>query len=172
LVSSVNGELPLIHEVTTYTAGIASLCAAATSWTIVGGVTCGTVALGAAGAAATTGLVLYAEGKQSGLTTGEDLAGLGLAGIGSAAKAGAESATTLERLSQLISSARAAQAGSAVSRWDLSSAIWLSVSAAHWDAIAAEWAATARSLENIERRSDLAGAALAAWQSYEASCDV
>lgn len=175
LARSVNGALPKIHEVMTYVAAGSSLCAAALSETVVIGGACGLVALGSASISAGTGLVLYAEGKQSGLTTAEDVAGLGLAGTGVLAKAGAASAGRLARLAEAISSARSGQASAAASSWNLPAAFWLALSADRWEMLGQYWRQVQESLVTLESRADRAGAALGAWQSleaYEEKCEV
>jgi hypothetical protein len=99
----------------------------------------------------------------------EDIAGLGLAGTGTLAASGAETATRLARLADTISAARSVQATQAARSWDLSAAIWLAISADRWDAIAQHWQQTATALEGIERYADRAGAALGAWQTFESN---
>jgi uncharacterized protein RhaS with RHS repeats len=87
--SAPNAALPAIHTAASLVAGAASICAIATSWTGVGGATCGAIALGAAAVTAGTGDILYAEGRESEGQAILDTVGVGLTGLGSAAEAGA-----------------------------------------------------------------------------------
>jgi RHS repeat-associated protein len=92
VVDATNAALPVVHAVANGVALVASACAVVTSETIVGGVTCGAVALGAGGVSAATGGILYAEGRESGVGLTLDVGGLGLSGVGSLAELGAAAA--------------------------------------------------------------------------------
>ena len=90
-----NQALPIVHEVSGALATLASACAVLTSETVIGGVTCGAVALGAAAVTAGTGAVLNAEGRGSNSSLALDTVAAGLAGFGSLAEAAAKAVQEL-----------------------------------------------------------------------------
>ena len=75
-----NAALPIVHVIASGVAIVATACAIATSETIVGGLTCGAIAAGAAGVTAATGVALNAEGRESCQNTVIDVVGAGLGG--------------------------------------------------------------------------------------------
>jgi RHS repeat-associated protein len=107
---AANAALPIVHDVAGGVAVVATICAIATSETVIGGLTCGTIALGAAAVQAGTGAVLYVEGKQSGAETVFDIATLGIAGFGSLLELGARAAAEASEIAKGISLLRAAAA--------------------------------------------------------------
>jgi hypothetical protein len=94
--NTVNEALPIINTIANSIAVVASLCAVVTSATIVGGITCGAVAAVAGGVTAATGVVLYAEGRQSGVNATLDVLGGALGGVSLAFDSLAESARALQ----------------------------------------------------------------------------
>jgi RHS repeat-associated protein len=80
---ALNAALPAIHAVATVVAIAASACAVLTSATIIGGVTCGAIALGASAVTAGTSDILYAENRETEGQAVLDTVGLGLSGAGS-----------------------------------------------------------------------------------------
>jgi RHS repeat-associated protein len=79
--------LPVIHTVSGVVAAGASICAILTSETIIGGATCGAIALSAAAVNVASSDVLYAEGRESGTVLALDAVGGAFAGTGSAFEA-------------------------------------------------------------------------------------
>ncbi|MGH7234694.1 MAG: RHS repeat-associated core domain-containing protein, partial [Candidatus Saccharimonadales bacterium] len=79
----INPALSAIHTTAEGITIVASLCAVVTSATIVGSLTCGTIALLSAGVQASTGTILHLEGCESTATWVSDLASLGGAGMAS-----------------------------------------------------------------------------------------
>ena len=110
---AVNSALPVVHDVAGVVAVGATVCALVTSETIIGGLTCGTIALGAAAVQAGTGSVLYLQGRQSGGELVLDITGLGIAGAGSLIELGAKAAGEAGEAAKAIALLRSAEASEA-----------------------------------------------------------
>ena len=142
-----NAALPYIHDASGYVATVASFCAVVTSETIVGGVTCGAIALGAGGVDAGTGAILYSQHRESGATLALDLAGLAASGSANFLEAAAGTARGLNAADRAIGQIRMLRAGVAPlyakpGLW-LSSQ-WLLLKSSFWEAVANGLAAEAR----------------------------
>ena len=108
-----DAALPVVHDVAGAVAVVATICTLVTSETVVGGLTCGAIALGATAVQAMTGSVLYIEGRQSGAETLFDIATLGVAGVGTAFELGARAAAEASEAAKGLSILRAAAASEA-----------------------------------------------------------
>lgn len=92
----VNAALPVIHTLANSIAVVASLCAVVTSETVIGGITCGTIAAAAGGVTAVTGVALYSEGRENGGNTAVDVTGGALGGVSSLFEGFANGARALQ----------------------------------------------------------------------------
>jgi hypothetical protein len=89
---AVDAALPVVHDAANAVGAVASVCAAATSATVVGALTCGGISLGASAVSVGTGSVLYAEGRISQQSLMLDGAGAMLSGAGTVLDVGAGAA--------------------------------------------------------------------------------
>ena len=143
--NAVNEALPAVHTAANVAAGAASICAIVTSETVIGGLTCGAIALGASGVSAATGAALYAQGRESGTGLALDVGGLGLAGLGSAADAAAAASRALGAAAGQMADAR---------RIAMGAAPWLGkfepyMESLMWDAKSGLWGAGAGILRGV-----------------------
>lgn len=92
---TTDNALPAINTGASWLSSFASLCALALSPTVIGGIVCGAVALGAGVVTAGTSVVLYAEGRQDGTTVALNVTSLAVGGVGNLADAGAATAKVL-----------------------------------------------------------------------------
>jgi RHS repeat-associated protein len=105
--------LPVVHNVALVITAAASICAAAGIETVVLGVGCGTLALGASAVVAGTGSILYAQHRESGPEAVIDMAGFGAGWEGKLAEMGASSAKDLATITQEIAALRRADMAAA-----------------------------------------------------------
>ena len=145
---AVNAALPVIHTISSVVAVVASACAVVTSETVIGGATCGAIALGASAVNAGTGDVLYAEGRETKTSAILDNFGLGLSGLGSLFEVGAATANTLSDTENGISDLYGIAKNQApwYSSWyrGLQSS-WWGLKGAAWGAVGTELAGISRS---------------------------
>jgi hypothetical protein len=163
---AANEALPVVHEVANVVAIGASLCAAVTSETVVGGVTCGTIAVAAGGVTAASGLALYVEGRESGTTAAIDVASAGLGGLGSLAEAGAGAARGLAEEADAASLLREAEMDSAP--WYGKAGPWLA--SQWWAAKAAFWSGTETGLADLSRVLSAGGFGLGLYGEFSSGC--
>jgi RHS repeat-associated protein len=157
---AANAALPVVHAIAGGVAAVASVCAIVTSETVIGGVTCGAIALGAAAVNAGTGDILYAQGRESGTNAVLDNAGLGLAGVGSIFEAGASAASTLSDIEGGISDLY----GIAKSQSPWYSSWYRGLQSSWWGAKSALWGGAAGVLGGVSRGFAAGGFGLGLYQ--------
>ena len=167
---AVNDALPILHTVSGVVAAVASVCAIVTSETVVGGVTCGTIALAAAAANVATSDALYAEGRESGTTLALDVAGGAAAGAGSTFEIVSVAAKSASDTAQAAADAYGAEAKSA----SLLGKAIPSVKSSYYGAKAGIWQDVADALSKGSRGAaavgfGVAGAALGVGSSASAT---
>jgi RHS repeat-associated protein len=128
----VEDGVEIVHQASGVVAGLAAICAIATSETIIGGATCGSIAIVAEGVHATTGVALYATGHENATQLAVDGAALTLAGVGGLVEGAAK---TYE-----------AASGIAAAHGAISWAEGLAESASGWADISGELAQSASNL--------------------------
>ena len=163
---AANAALPVVHEVANVVAVGASLCAAITSETVVGGVTCGTIAVVSGAVTAASGVALYAEGRENGTTTAIDVASAGLGGLGSLAEAGAGAASELAEGADATSLLREAETEAAP--WYGKAGPWLA--SQWWAAKSAFWSGTETGLADLSRVLSAGGFGLGLYGEFSGSC--
>ncbi len=143
----VNAALPIVHTAANVVAGAASLCAMFTSATVVGGLTCGSIALGASAVSLGTGSALYAQGRLSRTGLVLDAAGALLSGAGSLFEAGANAARTFGMADEAIAGLRLLQARGA----GVCMGIIRSASSAWWTTKSAFWYGASQGMSLMSR---------------------
>ena len=146
-IDAVNSALPYVHQYSGYAAVVFSGCAVVTSETVVGGATCGALALAAGAVTAGSGSILYAEHRESGATAALDLGALGASGVATLLETSARAAATLSAADRALAQVRVLRATEA----PLSSrpGLWLSAQlleakSALWNVVASGLYAGAR----------------------------
>lgn len=156
-----NAALPYIHQYAGYTADLASICAAASAETIVGGVSCGSLALLAGALTAGSGGVLYLEHRESGTVAVLDFGALGASGLASALETSARAAEAAGATDRAIGQIRLLRASEAPLY--ARPGLWISgqileLKAALWEEIATSLSAGARSAGGSSAGLGIAGA--------------
>jgi len=163
---AANAALPVVHSVANVIAIGASFCAAVTSETIVGGATCGTVALAAGAVTAGSGLALYAEGRESGTRAAIEVGSAGLGGLASLLEAGAAAARVLAESAEATSLLREAETEAAP--WYGKVSPWLS--AQLWAAKSAFWNGLETGMAAVARVASAGGFGLGVYGDFSGSC--
>jgi hypothetical protein len=163
---ALNSALPVVHEVANVIALGASICAAFTSETVVGGFTCGTIALGAGAVTAGTGAILHAEGRESGTEATIDVLSAGLSGLGSLSEAAAGVTRGFANDAEVTSLLREAEMNSA----NLFGKVVPWISSEWWAGKAAFWGATSSQLSSLSRILSAAGFGVGVTGNIVGSC--
>jgi hypothetical protein len=152
IASASNAALPYIHRYSGYATLLFSGCALVTSETVIGGLTCGGLALIAGGITAASSGALYVEHRESGTVLALDLSALGLSGVASALESSASAAARLGATDRALAESQLLRASAAplYARPGLwASAQLLKAKAELWDVLASGLAASARGAAGI-----------------------
>jgi RHS repeat-associated protein len=135
----------VVHQVAGGVAFVAGICALVTSETVIGGATCGAIALAAESVNVATGAILLEEGQESGVHFAFDVAGLALGGAGY----GLEDSATTFGLASDIADARSASYATNALFGPVESFLPNALAASDWGVMADQLSQTASKLTGL-----------------------